>query len=88
MARRVIESGRMQSHGHVACITQIDMRRKIWFGMLRDRGSLDNVGMDVQMLLKFTLSAYLEGCGTCKLILGVVVVLLLLTLHCKRQAIY
>jgi len=64
------------------------MRRKIWFGMLRDRGSLDNVGMDVQMLLKFTLSAYLEGCGTCKLILGVVVVLLLLTLHCKRQAIY
>jgi len=52
MARRVIESGIMQSRGHVACITQIDMRRRIWFGMLQDRDSLDDVGMDVQMLLK------------------------------------
>lgn len=78
----------MQSHGHVACITQIDTRRRIWFGMLQDRDSLDNVDMDVQMLLKFMLSAYLEGCGTCKLVVGVVVVLLLLTRHCKRQAIY
>jgi len=88
MALRVIGSGRMQSHGRVACITQIDMRRRIWFGMLQDRDNLDNVGVDMQMLLKFMLNVYLEGCGTCKLVVGVVVVLLLLTRHCKRQAIY
>jgi hypothetical protein len=79
MARRLIESGRMQSHGHVACIKQIDMRRRIWFGMLQDRDSSDNAAMDVQMLLKFLLSAYLEGCGTCTLVVCVFVVVLFLT---------
>jgi hypothetical protein len=50
---RVVKSRRMRWAGHVACIGRGEVYTGFWWGNLRERGHLEDPGVDGRMTLKW-----------------------------------